>query len=131
MNKTIISSLLLLLAFLPAFASGPYSFRGRVVDTGGRPIQYATVAITDSSGTVLSGATSAEDGTFEIAPSKAVALDESLSFMCSFIGYTDFRSAVAEMTAGKEDGVILLRDAVLEEDSYALSGAVVSGKREL
>lgn len=131
MNKTIISSLLLLLVFQSASASEPHSFRGRVVDTGGRPIQYATVAITDSSGTVLSGATSAEDGTFQIGPSKSLAFDEGLSFICSFIGYVDFRSAVAEMTAGKEDGVILLRDAVLEEDSYALSGAVVSGKREL
>ncbi len=131
MNKTIISALILLFASHFGYASEPDSWRGRVIDRENRPVQFATVALTDSAGTVIGGATSAEDGTYIIDPSKDSVPAGELSLLCSFVGYKDFRSPLAEMITGMEDGVRILRDAVLEEVHDAISGAVVSGKREL
>lgn len=131
MNKTIISAIILLFAARFGYASGPDSYRGRVIDRENRPVQYATVALLDSAGTVIAGATSAGDGTFIVNSGNNPVPAGELELLCSFVGYKDFRSALAEMAAGEENGVCILRDAVLEEAHDAISGAVVSGKREL
>lgn len=125
-----LAALLISAAGMYAARQDTFVLKGTVRDAQGNPVQYATVAVTDSAGIVIAGATSAEDGTFEIS-ARGTAPEESWDLICSFVGYKDLREKVASMTEAVSPGAVILKDAVLAEDSEALAGAVVSGKREL
>lgn len=133
MKKSFLSALALFISCIGLCAAGQDGlvFKGRVTDLQGNPVAYATVAITDASGSVISGATSGEDGSWQIISPKGFAVSDSLVFLCSFIGYKDFTASLGDMAGNSSGSIITLRDAVLEEDAQALAGAVVSGKREL
>ena len=87
MKKSFLSALALFISCIGLCAAGQDGlvFKGRVTDLQGNPVAYATVAITDASGSVISGATSGEDGSWQIISPKGFAVSDSLVFLCSFI----------------------------------------------
>ena len=98
-------------ALLPVVASAAGDWKGKVVDEKGEPVPFANVvAVSKSDSTVVSGATTAEDGTFNI-----VTEGKDQLLMVSMIGYkTCYVTAADDITI------------TLADDTQYLEGAVVS-----
>ena len=94
---------------IAAFAAGDW--KGRVVDVKGEPVPFANVVVLSKmDSTVVAGATTSEDGTFNIA---TVGMDQLL--MVSMIGYkTCYATPVNDITI------------TLNDDAQYLDGAVVT-----
>ena len=103
--------MILMTALLPVVAFAAGDWKGKVMDDKGEPVPFANVVVlakTDS--TVLSGTTTAEDGTFNIADDGKDRL-----LMVSMIGYrTSYLPPSDDMTV------------TLAPDTQFLEGAVVS-----
>lgn len=109
MRRKILMTILTATLPLIVFAAGDW--KGKVLDDKGEPVPFANVVVlakTDS--TVLSGTTTAEDGSFDI-----VADGKDRLLMVSMIGYmTSYLSPSDDMTV------------ILDPDTEFLEGAVVS-----
>lgn len=100
-----------LLAVLPAVALASSDWKGKVIDDNGEPVPYANVVLmSKSDSTIVTGTTTAEDGTFLIVGEEAGHI-----LMVSMIGYRTM------YLAPSADGTI-----TLEADSNFLESATVS-----
>ena len=100
-----------LLAALPSMVFASSEWRGKVIDVNGEPVAYANVVlVSKADSSVVSGGTTSEDGTFNIASENT-----DVMMMVSMIGYkTVFLEPADDCTVS------------LEEDTAFLEGAVVS-----
>lgn len=89
--------------------------RGSVMDAAGAPVGFATLYITNSEGTVVSGVTAGEDGRFTLK-----AAQGTYTLTASLVGYKDATQTVTLNQALQE-----LPPIRLEEDSQMLGEAVV------
>lgn len=104
---------------------------GRVTGQDHSPLQYVTVAILGSGGTVLSAATSSEEGEWSL--SVAVESDSlrNCNILYSMVGYKEFSCRLGDVISSFSDSGMEVRDFVMEEDSEMLSKAVVVEKRPM
>ena len=109
MKKLVVVSMLLLAA-LTAGAKGKNDWKGKVVDEKGEPVAYANVAVLSmADSTVVCGAVTEEDGTFNIVTSETDGI-----MMVAMLGYrTQYLSPV--------DGMII----TLVDDTTMLEGAAI------
>ena len=116
-----LSLLLCVLSAGSAFsASNTTVVNGRVIDkNSGNPLSYATVAIRNDEDVVVAGATSAEDGTFEMANVPY----GSYRMITSFMGYKNLEIDVTLGASKLDVGTI-----ELEEDAQTLATAVITAK---
>ncbi|HPS25379.1 MAG TPA: carboxypeptidase-like regulatory domain-containing protein, partial [Bacteroidales bacterium] len=116
-----LSMLLCVLSAGSAFsASNTTVVNGRVIDkNSGNPLSYATVAIRNDEDVVVAGATSAEDGTFEMANVPY----GSYRMITSFMGYKNLEIDVTLEASKLDVGTI-----ELEEDAQTLATAVITAK---
>lgn len=95
--------------------------KGRIIESKeNTPVAYATVSIHRSDSTIVSGATTADDGSFEIAN---IPFGE-YTLKVSFIGYKEYSTPLTINTPIIECGEI-----AIEEDAQMLASAVVTDKR--
>ena len=108
MKKLILASVMMLAA-VSLYAKRDWT--GKVVDENGEPVAYATVAVlSKADSTVVCGAVTAEDGTFNIVTSENDGI-----MVVAMLGYHTIYMNAA-------NGVLI----TLVEDSALLEGAVVS-----
>ena len=103
-----LSLLLCVLSAGSAFsASNTTVVNGRVIDkNSGNPLSYATVAIRNDEDVVVAGATSAEDGTFEMANVPY----GSYRMITSFMGYKNLEIDVTLGASKLDVGTIELEE---------------------
>ena len=106
-------------------------FKGRVQDSEGNGIEFATVALVDTSGVVIAGTAAGEDGFFTLNTTVRLDSPETADLVCSFVGYREFRSNLTACIDNEAADTVALKTIVLEEDTAVLATAVVTGKREL
>ena len=108
MKKLIVVSLSLLAA-VSSFAKGDW--KGKVIDQKGEPVAYANVAVlSKSDSTVLCGAVTEEDGTFNIITSEKDGI-----MMVAMLGYrTQYLSPVDGMTVILVDDSSMLEAAAIQ-----------------
>lgn len=106
-------------------------FKGRVQDSEGNGIEFATVALVDTSGVVIAGTAAGEDGFFTLNTTVRLDSPETAELVCSFVGYREFRSNLSACIENEAEDTVALKTIVLEEDTAVLATAVVTGKREL
>ena len=107
--KKIILAFTMMLASVSMYAKRDWT--GKVVDENGEPVAYATVAVLDQNdSTVVCGAVTAEDGTFNIVTSQNEGI-----MVVAMLGYHTIYMNAA-------NGVLI----TLVEDRAMLDGAVVS-----
>lgn len=101
---------LALLAAMPAALFASSDWRGKVIDGNGEPVPYANVVLmSKADSTIVSGATTAEDGTFNIATERT-----DLIMMVSMIGYrTIYLEPEADCTVSLEPDMTFLESAVV------------------
>ncbi|SDE16573.1 Outer membrane receptor for ferrienterochelin and colicins [Pricia antarctica] len=106
--------------FLAAQSSGTTTITGKIIESGGQPIEFATVLVGDpTSKTPIDGTTTLDDGSFTLET------DASDFFIeVSFIG---FKSLTLEHKIAA-NGSIDLGAITLEEDSQQLDEVVVEGE---
>ena len=98
-------------ALLPASALAAGDWKGKVIDEGGEPVPFANVVIlSEVDSSVVSGTTTAEDGTFNI-----VTDGKNQLLMVSMIGYKTFY-------VKPSDNITI----TLSDDTQYLEGATVS-----
>jgi len=108
MKKVIVVTLMLLAAFT---ASAKKDWKGKVVDEKGEPVAYANVAVlSKADSTVVCGAVTEEDGTFNIVTSENDGI-----MMVAMLGYKTVYLAPV-------DGMIV----ILRDDTALLEGAVAT-----
>ena len=71
-------------------------FKGRVQDNKGNGIEFATVALVDTSGVVIAGTAAGEDGMFTLNTTVRLDSPETADLVCSFVGYREFRSNLTD-----------------------------------
>lgn len=94
--------------------------KGTVLDSKNTPVAYATVSIHLSDSTIVSGATTSDDGTYVIPN---IPFGE-YTLRVSFIGY---KESSMNIVVDKPDTKI--EPIIIEEDAQMLASAVVSEKR--
>lgn len=106
MKKLIIALMMVLTAFT---ASAKKDWKGRVVDQNGEPVAYANVAVlSKADSTVVCGAVTEEDGTFNIVTSENDGI-----MMVAMLGYkTVYLTPVDGMTVTLLDDTAMLEGAV-------------------
>lgn len=115
-------------------AKTPYGkitgLKGIVRDSGTHePVEFVTVALADTSGTVIAGATTDSTGRYSMTLS-GIATDCKLLF--SLIGYKERIVALAGCLDGNVvDGTAEIPPVLLEPDAQMLAAAKVSGERPL
>ena len=99
-----------ILAALTASAKGDW--RGKVVDEKGEPVAYANVAVlSKADSTVLCGAVTEEDGTFNIVTRESDGI-----MMVAMIGYrTQYLKPVDGMVITMKDDTAMLEGAMIRE----------------
>lgn len=108
-----------------------FDVKGKVTDTAGKAMSYVTIAIMNNDGAVVAGATSGEDGTFEMAFTREAELDRYFLYV-SFVGYKEILESIASFSGEEQaTGSLNLKDIRLEEDTTVLASAIVSEKRPL
>ena len=107
------------------------NFKGRVLDGKGNGIEFATVALVDTSGVVIAGTAAGQDGHYCLNTTVQLENPETATLICSFVGYRDFRTPLADHIENEAADTVALKPIVLEEDTAVLATAVVTGKREL
>ena len=81
--KRLVVSAMMILAVLTAGAKGKSDWKGKVVDENGEPVAYANVAVlSKADSTVVCGAVTAEDGSFNIVTSETDGI-----MMVAMMGY--------------------------------------------
>ena len=106
MKKLIVALMMILTAFT---ASAKKDWKGKVVDQNGEPVAYANVAVlSKADSTVVCGAVTEEDGTFNIVTSENDGI-----MMVAMLGYrTVYLTPVDGMTVTLLDDTALLEGAV-------------------
>ena len=106
MKKLIVALMMILTAFT---ASAKKDWKGKVVDQNGEPVAYANVAVlSKADSTVVCGAVTEEDGTFNIVTSETDGI-----MMVAMLGYrTVYLTPVDGMTVTLLDDTALLEGAV-------------------
>ena len=113
--------LIFLSGLFPALLSAQVTLTGTVVTTGGAPIEFATVAVGEtSSGSILDAVTTDLEGRFELTT------DATNPFLeITFLGFLDRRIENIELTGGRAD----LGNLELQEDAQLLDEVVVTGEQ--
>ncbi|MGN0191488.1 MAG: outer membrane beta-barrel protein [Candidatus Cryptobacteroides sp.] len=106
-------------------------FKGRVTDSKGNGIGFATVALVDTSGVVIAGTAAGTDGDYCLRTTVQLDSPDRADLICSFVGYKEFRAPLTSCIENEAADTVAIRTIVLEEDSAVLATAVVTGKREL
>ena len=114
-------------------AKTPYEkitgLKGIVRDSGTHePVEFVTVALADTSGTVIAGATTDSTGRYSMDLS-GITSDCRLLF--SLIGYKERIVALAGCLDGNVDGTAEIPPVLMEPDAQMLAAAKVSGERPL
>jgi iron complex outermembrane recepter protein len=124
MNRFIIITIVLFShSFFIFGAKNTTEIKGSVIDNKTKvAIAFATVSVHHSDSTIVSGATSGEDGSFII---KSIPFGEYF-LKVSFIGYKD---VVFPLVLDKSE--LNIGEIALEEDAQMLASAVVSEKRAI
>ena len=106
MKKLIVALMMILTAFT---ASAKKDWKGKVVDQNGEPVAYANVAVLSKAySTVVCGAVTEEDGTFNIVTSETDGI-----MMVAMLGYrTVYLTPVDGMTVTLLDDTAMLEGAV-------------------
>ena len=106
MKKLIVATIMLLAAFT---ASAKKDWKGKVVDQKGEPVAYANIAVlSKADSTVVCGAVSEEDGTFNIVTSENDGI-----MMVAMLGYqTVYLTPVDGMVITLKDDVTMLQGAM-------------------
>lgn len=105
------------------------SVKGAVFsESGGDALQYVTVAVMDTSGRVIGGATTDSLGMYSISVSGNTSESRLL---VSFVGYVEQDHPLSDMVETSSGGTAVLKDIFLKDDAQMLAGAVVSDKRQL
>ena len=106
MKKLIVALMMILTAFT---ASAKKDWKGKVVDQNGEPVAYANVAVlSKADSTVVCGAVTEEDGTFNIVTSETDGI-----MMVAMLGYrTVYLTPVDGMTVTLLDDTAMLEGAV-------------------
>lgn len=116
--------------------------KGKVL-SGSSPLEFVTVALSDSSGTVIAGATTDSAGVYRIGFPSSAGDSRYLKLLFSLVGYKDkvmvfpdsgiSGQGTADIVsiASLDGGVAVISPVSMEEDARMLSEAVVSGKRAL
>lgn len=101
----------------------------------GSPLEFVTVALVDTAGTVMAGAVTDSAGLFSLKLAGAVLEEAPDRLVFSLVGYkevtmqlSDAASGNAEMATG---GVLSVSPVYMDEDTQMLEGARVAGKRPL
>lgn len=97
-------------------------------ESGGDALQYVTVAVMDTSGRVIGGATTDSLGMYSISVSGNTSESRLL---VSFVGYVEQEHPLSDMVETSSGGTAVLKDIFLKDDAQMLAGAVVSDKRQL
>lgn len=118
----LLSILLIALNPLQAQDNEAITIKGKVIDaSSSSPIPYATVALIDNkTSKPFSGATTAEDGTFEIRSRK-----RDIQIEISFLGYR--KKTISELP--KDGKVINLENIILEHNARSLDEVLVQAER--
>lgn len=122
---------------IPASAAGRLqgdrvvSIRGTVTDSASRPLEYVTVALSDTAGTVLAGTATDSLGRYVLKLPEMKIIIEDCRALFSFVGYKEKVYAASELVAGVSGGTAEFATVALEEDSEMIAGAMVSGERPL
>lgn len=108
------------------------SLKGEVMEKiSGTPLPYVTIALADTSGRVLGGATSDSSGVFILNVPSGAGIHAAASLVYSFVGYREYRVSLGDAVEKVENGTGILHPVAMEEDAQMLAGAVVAGKRPL
>ncbi len=124
--------LLLLMPFMLSGA-GKNTIRisGRVTGADSSPLQYVTVAVLASGGTVLSAATSSEDGEWSLTVNAEADSLRDCNILYSLVGYKELTCRLGDILSSLSDSEVTVKDIAMEEDSEMLSRAVVVDKRPM
>ena len=126
-----------LLSLLPLSAFGRVQgdrtllVSGVVTDASSAPLQYVTVALADTSGTVLAGTVTDSLGRYALNLSGSGIRLADCRALFSFVGYREKTCAASELVGSRSGNVVEFLTVSLEEDSEMLEGAKVSGERPL
>lgn len=105
--------------------------KGKVIDMAGNAMPFVTVAIMNNDGSVVAGATSADDGSYVMKLVPEAGLDRYFLYV-SFVGYKDILESLEMFSSGEAvNSVLKLKDIRLEEDATVLASALVTEKRPL
>ena len=122
------------------------ALKGTVIEAGtGKPLEFVTVALADTSGRVSAGATTDSTGTYSIRISDRSRSSMTNRLVFSLVGYKEKSFSFLDLepaAGGRQDGaglpgrtvrggVMELGPVALEEDTQMLEGATVSGDRPL
>lgn len=131
--KRILFSLMLVSLSVLAEASDSLAYRifaGKVEDASGNAVEFATVALVDTAGTVMAGTSAGGDGRYLMTSRNPVSID-GMRLVCSFVGYKEQVALASEYVERTDRDTVMFRTIVLQDDAEAIASAVVSGKREL
>lgn len=124
--------LLLLMPFvLSGAGKGTVRISGRVTGADSSPLQYVTVAVLGSGGTVLSAATSSDDGKWAMSVTAETDSLGDCSILYSMVGYKELSCRLGDVISSLSDSEVTVKDMAMEEDSEMLSRAVVVDKRPM
>ncbi len=109
------------------------SIKGEVKDSQtGLAVEFVTVALTDTSGTILGGATTDSTGMYSLRISGGIPEARAGELIFSLVGYEESRLNLSESDKYTLDGGAMeLAPVSLNPDLQMLEGAKVSGKRPL
>ena len=133
-NKILFAAIVFAFALsVSGSAKTPYGkftgLKGIVRDSGTyEPVEFVTVALADTSGTVIAGATTDSTGRYSMDLS-GITSDCRLLF--SLIGYKERVVALAGCLDGNVDGTAEIPPVLMEPDAQMLAAAKVSGERPL
>ena len=107
------------------------SIKGEVKDSQtGLAVEFVTVALTDTSGTILGGATTDSTGMYSLRISGGIPEARAGELIFSLVGYEESRLNLSESDKYTLDGGAMeLAPVCLNPDLQMLEGAKVSGKR--
>ena len=131
-NKILFAAIVFAFALsVSGSAKTPYEkvtgLKGIVRDSGTHePVEFVTVALADTSGTVIAGATTDSTGRYSMDLS-GITSDCRLLF--SLIGYKERVVALAGCLDGNVDGTAEIPPVLMEPDAQMLAAAKVSGER--
>ncbi|MBO5717242.1 MAG: outer membrane beta-barrel protein [Alistipes sp.] len=115
--KSLVLSLMIMVAATVSAAAQRYTLSGRVVSTNNEPIAYATVILTQENNAQVAGSATNSEGEFSLSAPKG-----DYTLHVTFIGYVPHKSEIS-ISESKNIG-----DITLEDDAEQIQEVVVTAQ---